>query len=433
MLSNSSTSLNESCMRLLSADLSGEVLKNMRRQSDDIRSELQQTILQDDPAFTESRIPGVLPALEEHIACQLDEILRLLAGGRLQELAFVSSYAETCAQCYFPLESVLLAYRSIQKTLLKRLHSIILLIADQDEMLNRLLVDSHVFLTEYVDAISSEFTQKYVRQDHLLAVASNDHKEQLLPLLLQGYDESDGRVSKILRNAGYLDRRQSYCVAVAHSVDPTEMFHPGRAGRLVEAINDILSDTPVRYLIGLRANKVIIIFSHVRRLSGWSVPHSQLAERIKSELRMVGTAALIGVSNDVPSTSQIPAAHREAQLAIDLADVSHRVVQISEVSLQKVMLQLTGERLTPVLPAWCKQFYEADDRLHGALVKTLRAYANANMNTLKTAQSLSVHANTIYARFLRIEEISGFNARLFADLRQLLIVADCRSREAYPV
>ena len=84
-----------------------------------------------------------------------------------------------------------------------------------------------------------------------------------------------------------------------------------------------------------------------------------------------------------------------------------------------------GEDFRRVLPGWANEFYVADDHAHGALTATVRAYANADMNVLQAAQSLGVHPNTIYARFQRIFDISGLQARSFTALTELLIVSDC--------
>jgi hypothetical protein len=67
--------------------------------------------------------------------------------------------------------------------------------------------------------------------------------------LLSGYDESDRVAARLLRRAGYLEQRQSYCIAVARSVDPREMENPARAQRMADALAEILSASPLRQLI----------------------------------------------------------------------------------------------------------------------------------------------------------------------------------------
>ena len=232
-------------------------------------------------------------------------------------------------------------------------------------------------------------------------------------------------MSRLLRSAGYLDSRQSYCVVLAQPVDATEMLNPSRASRLVESINQILMSTNTRSNIGIRNEHVVAVISHARRSSGWTAPRSSLAATIVPELSKIGPAAVCGISNDAPSTSFIPTAYREAGLAIEMADVRTRVVQISDVPIQRLMPQLCGADILSALPAWSQSFITADRRSRGKLVATLRAYADASMNVLRAAKSLSVHPNTIYARMQKIEDVTGLDARTYRALNDLLQIANC--------
>jgi sugar diacid utilization regulator len=76
------------------------------------------------------------------------------------------------------------------------------------------------------------------------------------------------------------------------------------------------------------------------------------------------------------------------------------------------------------VPAWAAELLAADDRARGALVDTLRAYADADMSVLGAARALGVHANTIYARFERIEDVTGLDARRYRALDELLLAVD---------
>jgi DNA-binding PucR family transcriptional regulator len=70
-------------------------------------------------------------------------------------------------------------------------------------------------------------------------------------------------------------------------------------------------------------------------------------------------------------------------------------------------------------------FFQADEKARGALVATLRSYANADMNILKAAEMLKVHPNTIYSRLQKILDITGLEARSYHALTELLLIADC--------
>jgi len=56
----------------------------------------------------------------------------------------------------------------------------------------------------------------------------------------------------------------------------------------------------------------------------------------------------------------------------------------------------------------------------------LDAYANADMNVLKAAESLGVHSNTVYGRLQKIADLTGHDARSFNSLSELLLATACR-------
>lgn len=420
--------LKEALKRLGDSSLLPAAVSFLGSNAQSINAELNETVLAEIPAFSESRNPDVLPDLVRHGPQHTDEILRLLGGGAVGNFDFVREHVRRRAEHRFPLEATLHAYRCGHKVFSRWVREATLTGVHSGDEAQQMVAAVADFTIEYTDAISTIAASAYVAQTRLLADVAGDQRAELINILLDGYDESDGRVAKILRKAGYLDRRQSFCVALAQSVDPAEMVYPARARRVAKSIDEILQTSTARRLIDLRDNQVVIIFSDTRRVSGWTAPNAKLTKRITGELSMVGNAVLIGVSNDVQSTSQIPGAHRQAQLALELADVSERVVQFSETPARRLLLHLAGEELQRVLPDWRKQFFLADDKMGGAMVATIRAYANANMNVLKAAENLSVHPNTIYSRFRKIRDITGLDAKLYHTLTELLIIADCRDR-----
>ncbi len=401
-------------------------VNHLRKNTATINTDLHQSVVAEIPAFSQSHNPDVLPDLARHSDQHTFEILRLLSGGQLSEFAFVRKHAQRRAGQRFPLEALLHAYRCGHKTFSRWLREAALATLSSPDEARQVVTAIADFTLEYTDAISTIAAKAYVAQVRLLADVAGDQRAELLTLLLDGYDESDGRIEKMLRNTGYLDRRHSFCVVLAQSVDPAEMFNSIRARRLAETIDKIFSGSRTRRLIDVRDNKVTIVFSDIRRTSGWTSPHTELAERLSPKLCLAGNAVLIGVSNDVPSTSQIPAAYRQALLALELANLTHRVIRFSELSTQQLMLHLAGEEFQRLLPAWANQFFMIDEKSGGALSKTLHAYANADMNTLKAAEYLSVHPNTIYSRFQKILDITGLQPRHYHALTELLIVSYCQ-------
>ena len=193
---------------------------------------------------------------------------------------------------------------------------------------------------------------------------------------------------------------------------------------MADALAHAMRNTPVRTLITVRDGLVVAVLSATRRQSGWTAPQSLLAERIYLPLRTVGPAALIGLSSDAPSTSHIPRALQEARIALDFAHVAERVMPHSRIPFAQMLVRAARDNGQFVIPAWLDGFTWADKKSRGALLKTLRCYADNNMNVLQTAKILSLHPNTIYARMQKIDDITGKNALSYHALTELLLAAE---------
>lgn len=388
-------------------------------------AELRAAIVGQVGAFTESANPDVLPELERHLAEQVEEITRLLRGAMPGDFDFVLAYAERSAEQKFPLDALLQACRCIHKIVANRVRDAALETANDSAHVRRVVAAAADFTLEYMGAVSTLLTARYVQHTRLLAEAEGDRRTALMTTLLDGYDESDAKAARLLRAAGYLEQRQSYCVVVARSVNPTEMEHPARAQRMADALAKALGPANLRVIVGLRDNRVVAIVSGTRRQSGWTRQQTSLAERIFEPLRTVGTAALIGLSNDVPSTSHIPRALDEARLALDFADVADRVVPFARISFRQMLVTHARDGLHSALPGWLEDFQTADERAGGALSATLAAYGDADMNVLKAAKALGLHPNTIYARMQRIEKITGLSPTNYHGLTEMLLAIEC--------
>lgn len=424
-------SLTAALVRISQSPVLPRALEHLQAGATAIDARLGETVLREIPAFTESRNPKILPELAEHVPLHTQQILKLLTGAPVGEFDFVIAHARRRAEQHFPLETTLHAYRCGHKVYLGWLRDAILTASSSAEHAQHDMVAIADFALEYTDAISSVFASAYLSQTRLLASVAVDRRTELINILLEGSDESDRRVTAILREAGFLDRRQSFCIALAQSVDPQEMLNPSRARRLANAVDAVFGTTSARRLVDVRDNKVVVIYSDLHRSSGWTAPQSGVLARFLTCLNLVGVAALIGVGSEVRATSQIPRAFSEARLALEFASTKKRVLSIAEISMVDIVLRLAGERLPQALPAWASDFYQADHRSRQALGNTLRAYASADMNIQQAAAALAIHPNTIYSRFQRIHHITGLDPRSFAALVDLLVVCQCRDRSAF--
>jgi DNA-binding PucR family transcriptional regulator len=416
--------LRDALARLGDAGVVPAIQPALLADADRVTEELRQAVLAGVPAFTDSGNPDVLPALGRHLEAHVREVCRLLGGGLPGELDFVREHAERRAAQKFPLDALLQSYRVLHKTLAIWIREAALGVADESAHLRRVIAAVTDFIIEYTGNAGTLITSEYVRHTRRLAEAEGDRRSALLNTLLEGYDEADQMAADLLRRAGYLQQRQSYCVALARSVDPREMESAPRAQRMANAIDEALTPVGVRSIVGIRDNHVVAILSATRRTSGWTAPQTSVAERVYPALRRVGPAALIGLSNDAPSTSHIPRAANEARLALDLASVGNRVARYSDISLRQMLITQARSSAAAPGPDWAERLVAADKR--GALAATLRSYADCNMNAQKTALLLGIHPNTVYSRLQKVERLTGLNALRFHALSELLLALDWR-------
>ena len=384
---------------------------------------LREQVLAEIPAFAASGNPDILPGLQAHAGEHIREIRRLFGGEDIGDFAFVRVHARLRAEQRFPLEAMLHAYRCGHRIVSHWLREAAA--HSNPKSLDQAVSAVADFAIEYTNTISTIATSEYVASTRLLAEAEGDMRTELLNILLSGYDESDARVARLLRRAGYLEQRQSYCVVVAQSVNASEMENHARAQRLVSAITGTVAGAPFRQLAGVRNNLATVVFSARRRFSGWTAPQVNLAERLHTLLLVIGPAVLVGVSSDHPSTSFIPKALKEARIALDFASLEKRVVSFSELPVRGLLVHHGNSYVQSAPPAWAPLFVNADAKAGGSLIQTLRAVADADMNVQKAARLLGKHPNTVYGRIERIRELTGLDGQRYHDLTEMLLAADC--------
>jgi hypothetical protein len=381
---------------------------------------LRDAVVEEVPAFIASRNPEILPGLDRHVEDHLSEVERLFGGGEVTDFEFVKIYAHQRAEQHFPLEIILHSYRCGHR-ILSRWLRLAAGPGPNDKAVNS-IAD---FAMEYTNAVSTVAASEYVVRACALAEAEGDQRTELLNVLLTGYDESDSRVTRLLRHAGYLEQRRTYCVVAAQSVNPAEMELPARAQRIADALLTALASTSVRVLCGMRNSFMTAVLSDTRRQSGWTAPQTALAERILPKLLLLGPAVLAGLSVDHPSTSFLPKALQEATIALDFANVEQRVVPFASLPMRRLLMHRNGELLRSTSPRWAGAFFDADAKAQGSLTRTLRAIADADLNVQKAARLLGKHPNTVYARIERIRALTGLDGQRYHDLTELLLMSDC--------
>ena len=370
--------------------------------------QLTRAITTELPGFLQSGNPDVLPGLRAHSAAHGQQIAALLSGAA-PDFAFVRDHARLRAEQRFPLDMTLRAYQSGARVV--------------GDWLRLALGDAAVaaeFAQAYTTAVTSEMVEEYVAHTRGLAQAESDRRRELLTILLDGHDESDPRVADVLRRTGFLDQRQVYAVAVIRAAQGAEMENPGRVQRIIAAVSDAMATTRVRTLTGVRADVVIAVFADRRRQSGWTAEDSDLTLRVADRLATLGPSVVVGISRDHPATAFVPKALAEAHIALGFADLDQRLVRFDDLPLWHLLLHAGGGQLRATLPDWAGQL-----AAEPALLETLRALAEADMNLQAAARLLGRHPNTIYLRIEKLRVLTQRDPLRFHDLSELLLATDC--------
>lgn len=405
--------------RLAASGMATALVDILEQEKSGLVVSMHNAVLKDVPAFAASGNPAILPSLNLHLLEQVEDMVRVLESGTIGNFAFAREQAQRRAEQRFPLEAMLQTNHTIEAVLIACLRKGF---AVTSENAASLVSD---FVSRYSFAVSATTASEYVAQTRLLAEADGDRRNELLNLLLSGYDESDAHVSRMLQRAGYLEQHQSYCVAVVQSTNPAEMDNTARTQRIVNAISETMAESAVRTLVGLRGTHVVAVLSARRRQSGWTAPQTHLATRVRPKLDELGPSVLIGVSSDQPSTSYLPKALQEAMISLDFANVANRVVEFGSLPIRDLLVHHGADYLQSTAPAWITSFIEADAKANGNLLTTLRAVADANLNVQEAARNLGKHPNTIYTRLEKIAALTGRNGQNFHDLSEMLLAVDC--------
>lgn len=278
----------------------------LSEQVETIAAELQATVIAEIPAFSQSRNPAVLALMAEHAEAHVRCITSMLIDTGMSDLTFVREHGMQRAEQHFPLEATLHAYRCGHKVVSRWIRKIVLAHANDQIDSQQLTAAIADFALEYTDTISRLFTNAYLEQFQLLAHVVGDRRSYLLNQLIKGYDESDGRITNLLRNEGYLSGRLVFCVALIRTLDSDELLNPNRARRLVQAVETGYRRSSVRRLIDIHDNRIVVIFSDIHRKSGWTAASTELASRVSSQLEALGAtiessdAALLRLDRALP-------------------------------------------------------------------------------------------------------------------------------------
>jgi sugar diacid utilization regulator len=228
-------------------------------------------------------------------------------------------------------------------------------------------------------------------------------RRDLLDVLISGKGDSE-RIRRLARTLR-LCLSESYVVVVLRGEDgPGDEVEGLALRRVVDATREHLRPAAGSLLVGMRQGEVVALYP----LEGPAEVEDVRAACSALAGALCGESVSIGLSGWHPGLAAIADGYAEADEAVGIAlgtGIRDRAVAFDEVLIDHmVRASPHGDR---ILGGTLRPLLDYDAERQAELVPTLRAYVDAAFNLTKSAETLSVHPNTVVYRLRRIKEISG--------------------------
>lgn len=272
-------------------------------------------------------------------------------------------------------------------------------------------------LLDYINLVSTAVADAYLQQQHRLASEHDRARRDLLEDLLVGRLGVRDDVRARFAALG-MQPVDDHLVAIA-SIGDGEGPHVTDVLRgVAETIARAEGAGGPTPLVVVRHEEVVIVAPLVAGAS-----HLLLRARIEhsaDSVRARGITLVAGIGTPCHGYEEIPRGYEEARLALRRAQSGGGVVALLDVPLLDYLLAQAGQTAERMVPPEVRLLLEEDARQDGALVETLVAYMDADLNVGRAASRLIVHPNTVHYRLRKISEITGKRTRSVRDLVDLL-------------
>ena len=272
-------------------------------------------------------------------------------------------------------------------------------------VLNNLSLVSTIASQAYLDAVEDVQDDRHIVRRHLLDA------------VLAGRTGAPSTV----RDARLLgvELHPDYVVIVARTLpaegddaeDQRAVNH--RLRRAASLLRERLRSDADLPLVGLREGEVVCLCPAASAADLDRV--KQLVRSLATPLAELGVA--VGIGSWHPSPAGVPSAYAEAREASEIAlrsGLLDRVVVFDDVLIDHVLR--SNPHAARIIEDALGPLRDYDERRNTALVETLRTYLDSGLSVTRSAQALSVHANTVVYRLDRIRDLTGRDPRETGDL-----------------
>src|SRR5262245_5813997 len=415
------TRLPEWSERFRKAPLARKVVVGLEGHSQEIWRRTFDLLKEESPEYRNAVDDEFTEESRSHCGERLAAIIAI-AAGRLKDgdpFAFVRRHAEWRARHQVPLVASLHAYRLAHKTYWGITRETLARRTRQKESLHALTILSD-FWIELFEVVGAVLEEAHISEE-ARAVAENTRAyTALIDDLLSGNEpaNADARQLRVL-----CGMRPGMKMAIA-------VFRPFAADRetqvdvdvrlrsLIRLLHQVLPSAIFGKLATLRSREVLMVVGSDGETAGRFL--KLLARHGFGKKRGAGGVGVgAAVSLDKREVAELPDALAEALMAADLVSVVRPLIHFSDIDLTEFLIQRADKAALRLIPGWA---HTADGQTH-ELFRTVRTFADCNLNVKETARRMSVHTNTVYFRLNQIKKRTGVDPRTFSGTSFLLTLS----------
>jgi sugar diacid utilization regulator len=368
----------------------------------------------------QSRLPvyrradaALLDDVRAHIGKHHDLLCAVLRRSRPatpREFTFTGRHAAMRARRGIPLADFLEAFRCY--------HNIVwdaVLDASQDsrEAADAALGSARTVI-RHIDLATTAAAAAYLEAQQLLLADADRVRRDLLEDLLAARAPGTAAGLAAARAAGLEGDARCLVIAAIPTAAPEEQSELRLAANtLARAIADRSSPLAVT-----RQGEIVLVKAVTdQERFALREPLERACEQVASR----GLTLAVGVSTVHNGVATLGDAYREASLALHRIAREGGVLSLPEIGAFEY-LTLREDAVAQRLIAPEIEHFVAEDRAEGGqLIRTLLAYAAADLNAKAAAEELLIHVNTAHYRLGRIAEKTGCDLRRLSDVIELLI------------
>jgi hypothetical protein len=275
-----------------------------------------------------------------------------------------------------------------------------------------------------IDTITTQAAEAYLREEARLRTQSGRAARDLLERLIGGQPVDPSRrhpAAPGLDPTGQL-------LTVVGRVEQTTLAVGDALQLARDTLEESMSLGTARPLAAIRHGELVLI-------TPGSSPRTKIVSLRAARQRTIDEHNIdvrYGVSVPSQGYASVQQAYREAALSLSYTSPGRPIVSLDDLSsLECALIGATATTKAIIASKGNNlRALPADDL--ATAVKTIRAFADADLNVAKAAQQMHVHPNTVRYRLEQIATRTGHDARTFTGLVELVCILEITNNGQQP-